>query len=103
MTEPYLPANGIEGIDFQVAWCARCACDQLDLSTGEGAQCPILDDSYSGKQPPEWVQRAGERPVCTAFVEDVGQGAVDPYAVQKDQARYDALPRDPVTGRPVIA
>lgn len=103
MTRPYMPANAIEGIDFQARWCARCACDQFDMATMDGKDCPILTSSYAGRQPPEWVEPEPVEPYCTAFVADVGQGWVDPHAVQKDRARYDALPRDPSSGRPVIA
>lgn len=102
MSRLYMPANAAEGLDFQVRWCARCACDQVDLDTLSGKDCPILVKSYAGEQPTEWVEEEPVEPRCTAFVLDVGQGWVDPHAVQKDQARYDALPRDPISGRPVI-
>lgn len=103
MSIPYLPSNGIEGCEFEVRWCARCACDTYDVITEESVQCPILGKAYAGEQPAEWSEAPPVEPVCSAFVENVGQGPVDPHAVQKHQARYDALPRDPATGRPVIA
>ena len=105
---PYQPANGTEGLDFMCTWCGRCACepdiDPEDVDGPEG--CPILTKSYALKPgeegyPPELIERDGEG-FCTAFVEDVGQGLVDPYATAKKAAAYAALPRDPVTGRPVI-
>lgn len=106
MARPWRPANGIEGCDFAAVWCARCACDAEDLEEDDG--CPIAaaafafdvkDDGY----PRQWIEdESGPR--CTAFIERIpGEPRKDPYAIEKARAAYDALPRDPVTGRPLIA
>jgi hypothetical protein len=103
---PYRPANGSEGMDFEARFCALCACDSDDLEAEDG--CPILADVYASKitdedYPPQWVEDA-DGPRCTAFTPRVsGEPIKDPYAVEKARTAYDALPRDPVTGRPVIA
>lgn len=105
--KPYRPANGTEGDDFHSEWCANCQCDDLD-DDSDGQPCPILgmalgtdigEDGY----PPEWIYDPEGEPVCTAFLLRDGPGWADPYAKREAQRRYDALARDPVTGRPVIA
>lgn len=106
--EPYRPANGTEGDQFIGQHCANCACDENTESADEdGKNCPILDLTFALKiddaeYPSQWIYGADGLPVCTAFVADVGQGWVDPRAVEDDAKRYAALPRDPATGRPVI-
>ena len=103
---PYRPANGFEGIEFAARFCARCACDAEDLEEEDG--CPIAADSMAYSvgddgYPEQWVQDE-QGPRCTAFVERVpGEPRKDPFAVEKVRAAYQALPRDPLTGRPVIA
>lgn len=106
--ESYRPANGTDGADFMARWCNRCACDPEELE-GPHDGCPILADSFALEvdaedYPPELVEVDGVEK-CTAFVarpQDWDGVPLDPYAVQKKAAAYDALPRDPVTGRPVI-
>lgn len=106
MTRPYRPANGIEGIEFMARFCANCACDAEDLDEEDG--CPIAADAFAfdikeDGYPKQWVEDAAG-PRCTAFIERIpGEPRKDPFAVQRAQAAYEALPRDPVTGRPVIA
>ena len=72
---------------------------------GKADGCPILASALWGVQPAQWVQDVPGSPSCTAFVERrPGETAIlDPFQAEADRARYDALPRDPVTGRPVIA
>lgn len=104
MTRQYTPSNGTEGREFEAKWCGRCACDEKgDLGDEDLRLCPILGDAYAGLKPAQWVQDVPGGPLCTAFIEDVGQGVCDPFQIVRDRARYDALPRDPITGRPVIA
>lgn len=107
MSRKYRPANGIEGADFQARWCDRCAFDTENLDEEDG--CPILADTFvhevnSPNYPKQWVQDVKDGPRCTAFLERVpGEPRKDVFAVERIQAAYAALPRDPVTGRPVIA
>ena len=103
----YRPANGTEGESFVGRWCALCACDEVangSAALDEGQTCPILNDSYACKEGVmQWVQDDGHaEPHCTAFVEHTGQGWVDPFEAERDRVRYEALPRDPTTGRPTI-
>lgn len=107
----YQPSNGTEGEGFMAEFCNRCVCEPRDPDAGEG--CPILtatmissagDEDY----PPEWVETVAEphRRTCTAFrarPSGWDGAATNPHAVAAIEARYQALPRDPVTGRPVIA
>ena len=84
--------------------CRLCACDDEDaVMQGEIDGCPILADALAGGKPSQWVQDVPGGPLCTAFVERTGPGILNPYQAAQDRARYDALPRDPATGRPVIA
>lgn len=107
MTRAYRPANGTEGEAFADRLCRRCACDSeealLDMSH-DG--CPLLADALAGAQPSQWVQDVPgiEGPTCKAFVErQEGETIIlDPYQAERDLERYNALPRDPETGRPVI-
>ena len=103
MTMQYKPSNGTEGWAFDAGHCRKCACDDIDaVIYGESDGCPILAQALAGGAPSQWVQdHNGSR--CTAFVKRTGPGIVDPYQDERDRARYDAMPRDPVTGRPVIA
>lgn len=101
MTMQYRPANGTEGEAFEATWCQKCACDQPG-EAWEGPMCPILGEATAGGSPRQWLQDANG-PRCTAFVEDTGQGHVDALEAERDLARYNALPRCPTTGRPVIA
>ena len=103
----YRPANGTDGMDFVARWCANCACDEVANGRDEdGKTCPILNNSFALPEthvdyPPELIEDdKGCR--CTAFVEHTGQGWVDPHQAARARAAYDALPRDPATGRPVI-
>ena len=91
--------------------CDHCVCepddDPHDPSGPEG--CPIIAyamafDVDDEKYPKEWVYGPDGAPTCTAFIRrQAGDDRVlDPYAVAAAKAKYDALPRDPVTGRPVI-
>lgn len=103
MTMQYTPSNGSEGDAFESKFCRRCACDDDDaVMDGESTGCPILSNALAGGKPSQWVQDH-DGPRCTAFVERTGPGVLDPYRAAADRARYDAMPRDPVTGRPVIA
>ena len=112
MTKPlYLP-NGSAGMDFMAMFCDRCQCEP---DTGEEATaesgCPILSNAMFfsvGEEgyPKEWVEDDdGSNPRCTAFVErtEPFSEPLDPYAIAKAKAAYDALPRYPVTGRPIIS
>ena len=103
MTRQYTPSNGTEGAIFEERWCSRCACDGMKDDPDDGVGCPILAAAYGGDRPSQWVQDVPDGPLCTSFREDVGQGLIDPFQAARDQERYDALPRCPVTGRPVIA
>lgn len=103
---PYLPANGSEGEEFEDRFCRRCQFDVenlLDLEEIDG--CEILADAQAGSgAPPEWVENASGDGVCTAFRERTEPGVwPNARAASADAKRYDALPRDPTTGRPVIA
>lgn len=106
----YRPSNGTEGEVFMGQFCARCACEPRSLEEHDG--CPIIAATMALRDddpeyPREWVERVSDgMRTCTAFIErPMGWDGVptDPRAVQKAQAAYDALPRDPATGRPVIA
>lgn len=103
----YRPANGAEGIEFAARFCERCAFDSEDLDAQDG--CPIAADTFAYEvndpaYPKEWVQDEPGGPRCTAFMERVpGMPMLDVRAVANIRKAYDALPRDPVTGRPVIA
>lgn len=108
--KPFQPANGSEGLEFTTNWCGRCMCDDADPFDMTGTTCPILDASYALKitdpeYPPELIEDERGYGRCTAFVyrEPGREGWLDPRAVARDRDRYNALPRDPVTGRPVIA
>lgn len=105
MTRAYKPANGTEGEAFEERFCRRCACDDVvAVVEGDSDGCPIIARAIGGDQPRQWVQDVPGGPLCTAFVERRADGEVlDPYRAERDRARYDALPRHPVTGRPVIA
>lgn len=74
--------------------------------SGESDGCPILADALAGGQPSQWVQDAAgaDGPTCRAFVErqEGQEGLVNPYQAEQDLERYNALPRDPESGRPVI-
>ena len=112
MAESFQPANGIDGADFIARWCDRCSSepdvDPQDADAPDG--CPILAMTFITKPgdkdyPPEWVVKNGEG-ICTAFSErraDWDGTPTDPHAVVRARDAYAALPRDPVTGRPVIA
>jgi len=106
----YQPSNGTEGDIFMGEFCCRCACEPHDLY-GDHDGCPILADTMAYKitdpdYPPEWIERLSDgKHTCTAFRErPEGWDGVpdDPRAVQAKEGVYDALPRDPITGRPVI-
>ena len=100
----YTPSNGDEGREFEAKWCRRCWCDDEDaVALGEADGCRILADALAGQNPRQWVQDVPGGPLCTAFVERRGEGILNPHQAEQDKARYDALPRDPATGRPVIA
>lgn len=103
------PANGCEGDDFESRMCMGCACDENTENPfdDEAKGCPILAAMFAfdigqPEYPTQIVQGPDGIGHCTAFVEDVGQGWVDPYKIERDKARYGMLMRDPVTGRPVI-
>ncbi len=109
MTRAYRPANGTEGEEFEAKFCRRCGCDDLDavIDDPRGSNgCPILASAYAGAQPSQWVQDVPgiDGPICRAFVErhEGQEGLVNPYQAEQDLERYNALPRDPETGRPVI-
>lgn len=107
MTRRYRPANGAEGIEFAARFCTRCAFDTEDLDEEDG--CPIAADALAydvndDTFPKEWVQDVKDGPRCTAFMERIpGQPKLDVRAVGRIRDAYQSLPRDPVTGRPVIA
>lgn len=105
MTRAYRPANGTEGEEFEAKFCRRCACDDeaAVMERGE-AGCPILADALAGAQPSQWVQDVPAGPKCTAFVErrEGVDELLNPYQAEQDLERYNALPRDPESGRPVI-
>lgn len=106
MTRAYRPANGTEGEAFEAKFCRRCACDDeaAVMEKGEGC-CPILADALAGGQPSQWVQNIPgiDGPTCRAFVERrPGEPVLNPYRAAQDRARFDALPQDPASGRPVI-
>ena len=61
--QPYRPANGTEGSDFENRWCMRCANDDYE----GGVYCPILDVALNGGQPTEWIYE-NLRPKCAAFM-----------------------------------
>lgn len=105
----YRPSNGTEGEAFMQRFCARCVCEPDDIEQHDG--CPIIAATMAlsrddPEYPKEWVQRVDNgHHTCTAFEErPLGwDGApTDPYAAARKQAAYDALPRDPSTGRPLI-
>lgn len=105
MTRAYRPANGTEGEAFEARFCRRCACDDIEaLMEGRADGCPILADAYAGQQPRQWVQDVPDGPTCTAFAERIPgvEELLNPYQAERDLERYNALPRDPVSGRPVI-
>lgn len=105
--EAYQPSNGDEGERFMGMWCAHCTKDDLDVDTGEGG-CPIIAytmalDIGDPDYPKEWTYGPDGQPVCTAFDEALEPGEKECRAAQAvAQKAYDALPRDPATGRPVI-
>lgn len=110
MTRPFQPANGTDGFDFMALWCARCQCEpEIDIDDDVNeTPCVILTESFALKvtdegYPPELIEDAHGCGRCTAFIERTHPGVVAPRQVAKDRARYQALPRDPKTGRPVIA
>lgn len=94
---------------FMEAWCAKCIRDKAHReSDGAEGGCriivytmalPVDDPDY----PKAWVYDAEGAPTCTEFLEDKGQAFRDEAVVKQVQDRYDSLPRDPKTGRPVIA
>lgn len=106
--EPFQPSNGDEGERFSGAWCANCTKDNLDYETFEGG-CPIIAYTMALKigdpdYPKEWIYDAEGQPQCTAFDERLEAGERETREARAvAQKAYDALPRDPVTGRPVIA
>lgn len=77
MTRPYRPSNGTEGMDFQAAFCEKCARDaafQAWSRHQSGPQpegCRIVAATFlytvdDPAYPKEWVQdENGAR--CTAF------------------------------------
>lgn len=106
--ELYQPSNGTEGMYFMEQWCDRCVKDSCGADEETGQQCPIIGNTMAydrddPEYPREWRQDGEEGPRCTAFVERTEATAgLDPAAIATAQAKYDALPRDPVTGRPLI-
>lgn len=105
--EPYQPSNGDEGEQFMGMWCHNCTKDNLDDDTGEGG-CSIIAYTMALKvddpdYPKEWVYGPEGQPLCTAFDERLEPGERETREAQAvAQKAYDALPRDPKTGRPVI-
>jgi hypothetical protein len=102
----YIPANGTEGDAFEEKWCRRCACDdEAAVLDGESDGCPILATALAGPQgPSQWIQDVEGGPKCTAFIQRRADGEqLDPFQAERDLARYNALPRDPISGRPIIA
>ncbi len=109
MTQPYQPANGTEGMDFMDAWCERCLKDKGMRQKPQRDGCEIIAMSLvcgvsDPEYPKELIEDDGGNPRCTAFMEDPDpEGQDDITMLRRRKAAYDALPRDPISGRPVIA
>lgn len=69
--EPWRPANGTDGCDFENKWCAHCMADKDSRETGDvDGGCTILGYAVCHEaQPLQRVVRHGV-PWCTAFEED---------------------------------
>lgn len=63
--EPWRPANGSEGLDFEDTYCANCK--RLDFEGRCGIQdAAFLNDIDDPDYPKEWIEEDGI-PRCTAF------------------------------------
>ncbi|GAB62680.1 MAG: hypothetical protein DWB56_14765 [Candidatus Jettenia sp.] len=67
MAEKYRPANGAEGILFEVNFCDVCekgdyadSCCDINVRT-------LFYDVDEAEYPAEWTYDAAGKPVCTAF------------------------------------
>ena len=76
MSTPYRPSNGSEGIDFDDAWCSRCARDAAFREDPDAADgCPIYAATFRfdidhPEYPKEWIEDDVKGPHCTAFTTD---------------------------------
>lgn len=59
-SEPFVPSNSSEGMDFMEHWCWRCRVD------GDGNNCDVLTVASVGMAVEQWIYRNGEA-VCTEF------------------------------------
>lgn len=81
--EPYMPANGTEGMDFEEQWCAHCSRDAAfrntwDAPNGPEDGCDILANAMAGEQPAEWTWRNG-KPHCSNFSDDPANSLRCPF------------------------
>lgn len=73
-SEPYRPANGMEGAWFDDIFCSNCGRDRKFRETWEAEDgCPILASVMAlsidhPDYPKEWIYKA-DGPHCTAFEE----------------------------------
>jgi len=102
----YRPSNGTEGEVFYSVTCARCRFDDPERAYEEGeGGCPLYLHAMAFKAddleyPTEWVRDPD--PMCTAFEPCTDGLKADLEEVRRQGRRYQLLPRDPTTGRPII-
>lgn len=75
-----MPANGTEGAEWEVSWCAHCAHDAAFREDMDKEGCPILAEAIWGNRP-EWQWRNGE-PICTRFMQDPANPLRYPFTLE---------------------